>query len=243
MQPPARSRPNPAEPVTQTGKIKIIENGEPLVDFLEGAPRLFQDRPRFHYKRETLIRKSVAEMLRQASENLPKGYKLAVIEGWRPPHIQKRMHATNVERFRKLHPEWPKNILYRTANRYTAPMSKISPPPHTTGGAVDLLLAREDGSICNHIGPYELMDPRCYAFDAKGLSEEARETRAILKAAIEPTGLTNYPSEYWHWSYGDQGWAYRGGHPHALYGPIEPPNWQPNPEDVSDELLVRTDVT
>ena len=47
---------------------------------------------------------------------------------------------------------------------------------------------------------------------------------------MSSTGLTNYPSEYWHWSYGDQGWAYRGGHPAALYGMIEPPGWTTQPD-------------
>jgi D-alanyl-D-alanine dipeptidase len=50
-------------------------------------------------------------------------------------------------------------------------------------------------------------------------------------------GITNYPSEYWHWSYGDQGWAYRGGEPNALYGAITPAGWTPAPEDESDEAL------
>ena len=39
-----------------------------------------------------------------------------------------------------------------------------------------------------------------------------------LGAALLEGGLTNYPSEYWHWSYGDQGWAYRTGANQALYG-------------------------
>ena len=48
--------------------------------------------------------------------------------------------------------------------------------------------------------------------------------RALLRGAMARSGLTNYPAEWWHWSYGDQAWAYRGGHPAALYGAIEPEN-------------------
>jgi hypothetical protein len=38
---------------------------------------------------------------------------------------------------------------------------------------------------------------------------------------MESTGLTNYVGEWWHWSYGDQGWALRVGSPVAYYGAVE----------------------
>ena len=41
------------------------------------------DEARFDYRRETVVRKSIAEMLSQASERLKsKGYRLGIIEGW-----------------------------------------------------------------------------------------------------------------------------------------------------------------
>jgi D-alanyl-D-alanine dipeptidase len=76
---------------------------------------------------------------------------------------------------------------------------------------------------------------------AKRLGEAAALHRRILSDAILPTGITNYPSEYWHWSYGDQGWAYRGGHPHAIYGPVTPTGYVPPEGDDVDEPLVWVD--
>jgi D-alanyl-D-alanine dipeptidase len=32
--------------------------------------------------------------------------------------------------------------------------------------------------------------------------------------------LVNYPTEWWHWSYGDRYWALMTGAPAALYGPV-----------------------
>jgi len=32
-------------------------------------------------------------------------------------------------------------------------------------------------------------------------------------------GFVNYPSEWWHWSYGDRYWAFTTGPSHARYGP------------------------
>src|SRR5438270_656389 len=54
-------RPSAAEPVTQLRRVKIVECGEELVDFLEACPGLLLDAPRFQYRRETLLRRTVAE--------------------------------------------------------------------------------------------------------------------------------------------------------------------------------------
>lgn len=38
--------------------------------------------------------------------------------------------------------------------------------------------------------------------------------------ALANAGLSNYPKEYWHWSYGDIQWAKRAGEKTAIYGVI-----------------------
>ena len=43
------------EPVSHLRHIPIVESGEPLIDWLD-HPRIFQDRPRFNYHRETVAR-------------------------------------------------------------------------------------------------------------------------------------------------------------------------------------------
>jgi zinc D-Ala-D-Ala dipeptidase len=224
------------EPVSHLRHIPIIECGEPLVDW-NNHPRIFQDVPRFNYKRETLARLSVVEALWRAADSLPCGFKLAIIEGWRPPYIQRRMYAWSFARFKKKYPEWSETRLKRLTAQFTAPMDLKVPPPHTTGGAVDLMLAGDNGKTVDHASPYEIRDHRCFPFDVKGLTEEAQSNRELLAEVLTKAGLTNYPSEYWHWTFGDQGWAYRGGHEHAIYGAITPPNWQPAAEDDTDAPL------
>ena len=231
--------PSIAEPVTELKRVPISENGEPLVNFLDACPLLLLDQPRFRYRRELFLRASVARMLCEASESVAKlGYRFAILEGWRPPFIQRRMYAAVEERWRTDHPDWSETKIRRITNQFTAPMNSRVPPPHPTGGAVDLHLARPDGRLLDHIRPYEVGDRRSFFTLTAGLGEKAMKTREIMAEALLPTGLTNYPSEYWHWSYGDQGWAYRGGHPAAIYGPIEPPGWSPAPEDKVDGPLV-----
>ncbi len=230
--------PSPAEPVSALRRIPIAECGQPLVDFQALCPELLLDRPRYRYQRETLLRRTVAERLCAANRRLPSGYRLAVIEGWRAPHIQRRMYLATWNWWKARHPQWSDAALRRVVNRFTAPPDhRRVPPPHTTGGAVDVMLATAGGTSLDHHSPYEAFDPRSYPMNALELSEEARRTRSLLAEALGAAGLTNYPSEYWHWSYGDQGWAYRGSRAQAIYGAVEPENWNPRPEEISDDPL------
>lgn len=233
--------PSAWEPVGAMRRVPIHESDDPLIDFRVAFPDLLIDRPRFLYRRETLLRASVAERLGRADAGLrPVGLRLAIVEGWRAPHIQTRMYRAAWNWWKERRPEWSDGQLRRTVNRFTAPVGdRRVPPPHTTGGAVDLMLVDTAGNALDHAGPYEVSDPRGYPTAARGLTESAQRTRQTLADALESTGLTNYPSEYWHWSWGDQGWAYRSGHPNALYDTILPTPWTPDPADLIDAPLVR----
>ena len=219
-----------AEPVSDLRRIPIQECGEPLVDFTT-LQNVYLGEPRFDYRRETLLREGVAVRLAAAAASLPDGYRLAVIEGWRAPHIQRRLYAMVWNRIKTANPTWSDVRLRRFVNRFTAPMNQRVPPPHTTGGAMDVELLNADGKPADVVSPFERRDMKCFALDAPGLSDIARHNRALLSGALAGAGLTNYPSEFWHYSYGDQGWAYRGGHAVARYGPITPENWTPDPRD------------
>jgi D-alanyl-D-alanine dipeptidase len=230
---------SPTEPVSEVRRVRIIESGEPMVEYLSLSPRLFQSRPRYRYTRVAFLRKRVAAMLVAAAEALPDRLGFAVVEGWRPPYIQRRMYLAQWHKWRERHPDWSDLQLKRVVSRFTAPIHGRVPPPHSTGGAVDLILCDKEGKELNDPSPFALNDHRGYAFDAPGINQEERERRDLMKSVLEPAGLTNYPSEWWHWSFGDQGWAYRTGSPHAVYGPVEPEGWEPVAEDVSDDPVER----
>jgi len=216
--------PSPEEPVSEMRRVPTRDNGEPLVSLDEAGPSLYwvPRHPVFDYTRFQLARQSVVRMLADAASRLPAGVRLGVVEGWRPPEIQRRMHEETRRRLRSEHSEWSAGYLSRVANRFSAPMDRRAPPPHTTGGAVDVHLCDANGEPLDFASPYTLLDPRQAPAQARGLSPEAERNRALLREAMLAAGFTNYPSEWWHWSYGDQGWAYRGGHPCAFYAAIEP---------------------
>lgn len=57
----------------------------------------------------------------------------------------------------------------------------------------------------------------CYTA-ASGISPDARRNRDLLGEVLTAVGMVNYPTEWWHWSYGDRYWALGTGAPAALYG-------------------------
>ena len=208
------------EPLTKLRAVPIEENGEPLIDprtlskrihFAEKHPK-FADMPR-----TPEVRKRVAEMLAEAADLLPDGIDLIIIEGFRPLSQQRFMYEQIKAEFAEKYPEWNKATLHRIANTMSAPPDDPCPLPHTTGGAVDLSLINvKTSEWLDMTSPLE-MDETSAPGDVKGLTEDAQKNRRLLFDTLQKTGLTNYRGEWWHWSYGDSGWALRVRAKNAVY--------------------------
>ena len=110
-------------------RVRIVDNGEPLVDFLEVCPalRFAENHPLFSYRRVRLLRRTVAELLCRAQALLPSGVTLEIVEGWRSAEVQQMMYRATYEEFRDRHPEWPEARLRRHTNRYSAPPHARTP--------------------------------------------------------------------------------------------------------------------
>jgi D-alanyl-D-alanine dipeptidase len=199
-------------------ELRVEECGESLVDLravgvLRIDPRLADPAGAFAH-----LRSSVAGRLVAAQTLLPRELRLLVVEGYRPPALQEQYFSESVEELRVLHPDWNAVRLRREAGRY------ISPPevaPHVAGAAVDVTLCTDTGTElmmgtevnATPTGP----DGACYTA-SPDISREAMDNRHILIAALTAVGLVNYPTEWWHWSYGDRYWAFIAGAPNAIYG-------------------------
>jgi D-alanyl-D-alanine dipeptidase len=219
------------EPVEELVKIPIHDNGEPLVDVFKVCPDLVWagESPRFNFPRSGLGRESLAHMLAKAQSLLPSGMNLIIIGVFRPFEIQRKMYEQARAELAIKHPDWDDELLTEYINVFSAPPIRDTPPPHTTGGAVDLSILDANGERLDMVSPFEMGWDSAPA-DVPGLSETARNNRKLLQSVLLETGLTNFPGEWWHWSYGEPGWALRGGHPHALYGEVPDhlvPDWQP----------------
>lgn len=214
-----------AEDQDELDAVPIEECGEPLVDFLEFCPQLIfaPEHPVFEFPRVHMVRLSVAKMLKDAARRVPAGLRLQIVEGYRPLAVQREHFKHSLEEAKKRFPDADEAKLLLEAGRYSAPPDAPTPPPHLTGGAVDLELIDGSGARLDFISPYEMFDMRHAKMNASGLSAEAEDNRALLREILEPTGLTNYADEWWHWSYGDNGWALRVGANAAIYDRIELP--------------------
>lgn len=214
-----------AEDQDELDAVDIQECGEPLVDFLALAPTLIfaPTHPVFEFPRVHLLRQSVAQMLAEAARNVPAGLRLQIVEGYRPIAVQRAHFKRALAEARKRFPNADEAKIRIEAGHYSAPPDAITPPPHLTGGAVDLELIDETGERLDLTSPFDILDVNSAAMHARGLSAEAEKNRALLRSILEPTGLTNYADEWWHWSYGDNGWALRVGAKSAIYDKIELP--------------------
>jgi len=202
--------------------VPICENGEPLVDFTAAGLNFSPQHPVFPYPRVHLLREGVVQRLLDAVKRLPRGWTLYLEEGFRPIEVQRLQHEANKRRFLAMYPHIEGEELRSLLEDFSAPVDVPEvPPPHSTGGALDVHMLDGDGVEVDLISPYTMDHiTEVAAWDAP-VSEHARRNREILKAALEGAGITNYPGEFWHWSYGDQGWAHRGGHPCAVYGRLD----------------------
>ncbi|HEX8464183.1 MAG TPA: M15 family metallopeptidase, partial [Abditibacterium sp.] len=203
----------PAEDQDELDAVRIEECGEPLVDFLEACPHLSlsPQHPVFEFPRVPMLRQSVARMVCEAASCLPAGLRLQIVEGYRPLSVQREHFKHALEQARQRFPGADEAKIWLEAGRFSAPPDAITPPPHLTGGAVDVQIVDEAGEGLDMISPFDFFDLRHAAMNARGLSPQAEQNRALLREIMEPTGLTNYADEWWHWSYGDNGWALRVG--------------------------------
>ncbi|MEV5510709.1 M15 family metallopeptidase [Streptomyces orinoci] len=202
--------------------IGVQECGEPLLDVRRST--LLVDNSRSDAAGAFAhLRRSVLERLLTAQAQLPAGLRLLVVEGYRPPALQARYFEEYAADLRTLNPAWSDDQVRAGASRYVAP-PEIG--PHTAGAAVDITLADTGGreldlGTSTNATPEE-SDGACYTA-ATNISPRSRELRQVLGTALTSAGLVNYPSEWWHWSYGDRYWALFTGASSARYGPCSLP--------------------
>lgn len=203
------------EPISALNKIREHENHDPLVPILDVAPKVV-------IHRETVIpylRKRVCEMLHEASLQLPSDLKLGVIDAWRPFDRQVRIYDWLMRCAREAYPHRNYAQLRRTILRFVAPIDQPTPPGHCTGAAVDVQLIDLNGEVVNVWEPYDRFKAApTYAF---GLDPEAARLRMVLVDAMLSAGFSNCRDEWWHYSYGDAGWAVRVGETECFYGKVD----------------------
>lgn len=212
--------------------VPVLETGEPLVD-LAGVDRVRIDpRKASPGGAWRFVRAALADRLAAAAASLPAGIDLLVVEGFRSPTRQRRYWEGYRSELLAHHPDLSADRLYRLASRWVAPPDVA---PHCTGGAVDLTLCDAAGVELD-LGTALDATPEQSSggcFTAAAVPQPGAANRAVLVGALTDVGLVNYPTEWWHWSYGERYWAFGTGARAARYGPVELPA-RPDPSGGHD---------
>lgn len=214
-------------------KIPIYENGEQLETlnpkefFCESA----YYKSRYTSTSEINLRVGVVEKLRKVQKKLKQigKYSLKIFDGFRPAALQEKMYNDTYKKFEIENPNLNKKELKELTHKYWAFPDKnpLSPPPHNTGGAVDLTIVNEKTWEIPMGTEFDDLTERASTnyYSTKGKKEENSNiynaNRMLLKQVMEEAGFKNYPEEWWHFNYGNQEWAETNGGERAIYGSAE----------------------
>jgi len=210
----------------QVLSIPAVENGDPMFDLCEQKIIAFGPSPEIPNNTDyTKMRKTVYEKLLQAQSLLPQGLRLCLYEGYRSLTLQNMLFTNRYNQIKAHCPNWSEQQVFEETTKLVSPVINIDGtkniPPHSTGGAIDVYLINDQGEpVEMGIHPSrwtEDMDGSLSLTFSEKISNEAKHNRSIMNNVLESVEFVNYPTEYWHWSYGDRYWAYHIGHPHAIY--------------------------
>ena len=222
-------------------KIPIKENGDKLIPIPSNLSCL-DPHPYSHlgapYQDKTSIwklREEVVNRLLKANEYLisKNSFYLLIYDSWRPLEVQEFMFK------RAFLLECEKSdidISFENIKSYPSILKKVEkfwaypsydtrcPPPHSTGGALDVCLSDKDGNLVEMGSMVDQMDETSNPFFYANIkNEEAiiwNSRRNLLREVMNKFGFAQHPNEWWHFSYGDQLWAWRNKKGNALYGKI-----------------------
>ena len=167
------------------------------------------------------VREGVLKQLLKAQvklNSIKNGYKLKIFDAYRPIEVQKFMidydkNRVSQEKYDSLFvnlKEIEKNDVECIVSHFWSPISKnidLNPPPHSTGGALDLTIVDDNGvelDMGSNID--ELIDESASDFfiDTESIYDNNRE---LLVEVMSFAEFIQLPTEWWHFSYGDQIWA------------------------------------
>ncbi|MFN7710491.1 MAG: M15 family metallopeptidase [Holosporales bacterium] len=211
--------------------IPILEDGEAMVDLRTQDTILYGPSPEIPDNTDyTFMRRTVYEKLCAAQKQLPEGIRFKIYEAYRSLSLQQILFDNRYNEISAHCPDWDEKQRFNETIKMVSPVVNLDGsrniPPHSTGGAIDVYLVDADGKDLD-MG----IHPKDWTQDLAGtlsltastcISAEAQKNRRLMAEVLQAVGFVNYPTEYWHWSYGDRYWAYHAKEKWALYGSYVP---------------------
>ena len=187
-----------------------------------------------------MLRQGVLQALGRAQNRLQivrAGWKIMLFDLYRPNSVQMFM-VTREFRIKAQAAGYDPNALIQAQReelaekvfRYWAMPSDdpATPPPHSTGAALDITLADEQGREVDMGSPIdegaEPAAPDYFASATDSVGKNAHRNRCLLRDVMRAEGFHQHPHEWWHFSRGDQLWAWSerqrdpSAAPVAMYG-------------------------
>ncbi len=209
--------------------IPIHDCGEPLEPIPEGficlLPHPYQQVGAPYGDASPFwLRQGVIAALEHAQAYLaPHGWQLAIFDAYRPLAVQQFMVTYTFEQLCAQQGVDPQQVpaslapqLWEQVYLFWAVPSADpqQPPPHSTGAAVDLTLVDATGNLVEMGGAIDELSERSYPdfYDRHPHLPQAdcfSHRRQILYQAMRTAGFQRHPNEWWHFSLGDQLWAWQ----------------------------------
>ncbi len=224
-------------------QVAIQESGEalipiPLERFAVVVPHPYQSLGAPYGDRSPyFLRKGVLERLIQAQLTLQErcpGWRLRIFDAYRPIPVQQFMVDYTFDQLAAaegidpngLSQEVRSRLLDQVLTFWAIPSQNVAtPPPHSTGAAVDLTLSEANGNPVDMGSPIDEISPRSYpnyfADKLEADAQKAHTYRSLLAEVMGSAGFRQHPNEWWHFSAGDQLWAWQTGNGAiARYGSV-----------------------
>lgn len=177
------------------------------------------------------LRTGVLQRLLEAQVRLQQdypGWHIQIFDAYRPIAVQQYMvdysfaeavHDRGLE-IHTLTAAQQQELLTLVYQFWAAPsLDPATPPPHSTGAAVDVTLVDAAGTPIEMGSPIDEMSPRSYPDHFAGPASPGaiepvddrirfHQNRQLLRQVMTAAGFRQHPREWWHFSYGDQHWAW-----------------------------------
>jgi D-alanyl-D-alanine dipeptidase len=200
------------EPLVTRGEIESAgivcqpfweEDAEQLDAEGEETRRYQAQHPEF----DLALRKTAFQRLLAARDNLPESYRIVLKASVRPVQVQKNLFQKELENIHAQNPDMTKKQAYEyTLQFVTDP--EVNTPPHSSGGTIDITLLEDSSNQPIDMGsPINMAGDVSWTDCTDDLTDAQVENRQLLTQTMLEAGFANLPSEWWHYSYGDQRWA------------------------------------